>query len=288
MKAIITVGISGSGKTTWAEEFTRNRNDWVNINRDDARFPDGDRDYYNYRFKRNKENKITETSNEMMKLAAQQEKNIIISDTNLNKGRRDSLVESLEVFGYEVELKFFEVTLVEAIKRDRQRYGGVGEEVILRQWIQLNGTPVKRGPHGELAYVVDIDGTVADNHNLNRGWYDWARVGEDLVHYHIMNMVKSLDKSGYTIIFLSGRDGVCEPETREWLNQHFGTDYELFMRAPGDDRRDSIIKEELFREHILDFYNVQAVIDDRPQVIKECWMKLGIPTICVGNPYDSK
>lgn len=288
MKAIITVGISGSGKTSWAEKFVLDNENYVNINRDDLRFPDGDRDYYHYKFKRSKENTITEQVNTAIKLAAKLEKNIIISDTNLNVGRRDNMVENLEYLGYDVELKHFEVTMPEANKRDRQRYGGVGEEAILRQWLQLNATPVECGPDGELAYIVDLDGTVANNKDNNRGWFDWHRVGEDLVHHHVMNMVMALHRAGYTIIFLSGRDSVCRAETSIWLDDNFGSDYELFMRAEGDDRRDSIVKAEMYFEHIHDFYNVQAVIDDRKQVITECWMKLCIPVIAVGNFYESK
>lgn len=49
MKAIITVGISGSGKTTWAEQ----QEGFININRDDIRFDyfcGGVRDWKLYSF----------------------------------------------------------------------------------------------------------------------------------------------------------------------------------------------------------------------------------------------
>lgn len=43
MKAILTIGVSASGKTTWAETHVRDMNafgndDWVNICRDDIRW----------------------------------------------------------------------------------------------------------------------------------------------------------------------------------------------------------------------------------------------------------
>ena len=38
MKAILTIGVSASGKTTWAEQFVKENEWWVNINRDDIRF----------------------------------------------------------------------------------------------------------------------------------------------------------------------------------------------------------------------------------------------------------
>ena len=39
MQAIVTVGVSGSGKSTFAKEVEENSNgEWVDINRDDVRF----------------------------------------------------------------------------------------------------------------------------------------------------------------------------------------------------------------------------------------------------------
>lgn len=47
------------------------------------------------------------------------------------------------------------------------------------------------------------------------------------------------------------------------------------MRKDGDTRRDSIVKRELFEEHVKGKFNVVAILDDRPQVIRECWRELG-------------
>ena len=58
------------------------------------------------------------------------------------------------------------------------------------------------------------------------------------------------------------------------------------MRAEGDCRKDYVIKEELFWSHVADKYNVKMVIDDRMQVIEQCWHPLGIKVINVGNPNE--
>ena len=285
MKAIVTVGISGSGKSTWADEYVRNRSDWYVIERDMIRFPTGIKDWPNWKWKKEKE--VTSSQWEYISRHALAGHNIIISDTNLNKERRILMIEKLETMGFDVEVKFFDVSLKDAINRDLNRQGSVGPDVVLDQWLKLNRLEYVKSVDGELAYIVDIDGTVANNDG-HRSFFEWSKVGDDKVHNHIMNMVKALNSAGYAIVFLSGRDEVCRPETEEWLNNHFGSDYELFMRPKGSMLRDSIVKEDLFFEHIHGFYNVQAVIDDRPQVIKECWMRLGIPVICVGNPYKDK
>lgn len=286
MKAIITVGISGSGKTTFAEELAAKDPSWDIICRDDIRFPDGNRDYYNYRFKRSKENRVTEVVNNLIEMSARHGRNVIIADTNLNNDRRFDLELKLTTIGYEVETKFFDVPLQEAIKRDRQRKGGVGEGVILRQWLQLNRDIYHDSEDGIKTYIFDIDGTVANN-DCGRGWYEWNKVYEDSVHQHVMTVAKSLHETGNLIVFLSGRDSVCREETERWLNDNFGENYLLYMRNEGDMRRDSIVKEELFN-HLIDDCEVKimGVFDDRPQVIKECWMKLGVPVFCVGNPYE--
>ena len=37
-QAILCIGISASGKSTWSEQLVIDNPDWVNINRDDVRF----------------------------------------------------------------------------------------------------------------------------------------------------------------------------------------------------------------------------------------------------------
>ncbi len=282
-QAIITIGPSYSGKTTWAENHIKENPSFVNINRDDIRFPDGNRDYYNYKFSSKKEKKVTEKCDELIMLAAQGGRDIIISDTNLNAGRRETLKDKLIILGYSVTYMYFDEPLQELYRRDKQRYGGVGESVILRQWLQQNGSAYTQ-EDGIKAYIVDLDGTMCIN--TSRGWYEWDRVGEDKPNVPVVNMVKALDKAGYCIVFMSGRDSSCRAQTEEWLAEHYGREYELFMRSEGDMRRDSVVKEELFHECVEHTYKVEAVIDDRKQVIQECWMKLGIPVIGVGRFYE--
>lgn len=281
MKAIITVGISGSGKTTWAESFVKENPDYAIICRDDIRFPDGDKDWTKYNFK--KEKVVHQAWLAQIEFFAASKNNIIIADTSLNKERRYNLTQILVKLGYDVEIKVFDTPLDECIRRDNQRYGGVGESVIYKQWLQLNGQKYDK-KDGIKAYIVDIDGTVAIK-SPERGHYDWDKVGLDLPNSHVIDIVKGLHRQGYEIIFLSGRSSDCYEETSQWLLNNIGIDFWLFMRESGDMRRDSIVKKELFDNHVKEFYNIMAVIDDRPQVIKETWLPIGLNVVCVGNPY---
>jgi hypothetical protein len=54
----------------------------------------------------------------------------------------------------------------------------------------------------------------------------------------------------------------------------------LLMRAEYDMRKDSIVKEEIYRQEILGRYNVWMVLDDRDQVV-EMWRLLGLRTLQV-------
>lgn len=47
------------------------------------------------------------------------------------------------------------------------------------------------------------------------------------------------------------------------------------MRSDGDDRRDDIVKKELYDNHIKGKYNVKYVFDDRSRVI-DMWRKEGL------------
>lgn len=291
MKAIVTIGISASGKTTFAEQLCHEDASWVNVNRDDARYAIS-LDFKNfgwqkYKFSKENENKVTEMCDSLIEHAAENGVNVIISDTNLNPKFRNKLLAKLGNLGYEVEIKEFPITLEEAWKRDQFRGKlSVGRDVIYKQWQQwldYKGERYRPDPRNPKAIICDIDGTAA--HMVDRGPFEWHRVGEDKPDEIVRMMVNAFKAQGYTIIFVSGRDSVCYQQTHDWLQRH-GFAYDaLLMRKEGDMRKDAIVKREIFYRDIAPFFNVEAVIDDRKQVLLE-WFDIGIPkVISVGNPY---
>ena len=85
----------------------------------------------------------------------------------------------------------------------------------------------------------------------------------------------------------SGRDSICRKNTIKWLKQYvffIDVDKHLFMREENDMRKDTIIKEELFFNHIANMYYVEAVFDDRPSVCR-MWRDLGLKTYQLGDPH---
>lgn len=289
MRAIITVGVSASGKSTFAAEcvkqgFTEINRDWIRFN-----LVKPGANWSNYRFNKTNENEVSRIHGQMIMEAYGRGDDIVISDTNLNYGRRNKLVKTLEGLGYTVEIRTFNVSRETAIKRDNLRANGVGQDVIYRQfqdWNKYTGRITYKADESlPKAIIFDVDGTIAIMGD--RGPFDWKRVGEDQPREVIIQMLRNYAQMGYIIIVCSGRSDECRVETANWLNEHVGQMFwhALYMRREGDYRKDNSVKEEIFWTHIAHRYNVVASVDDRPQMIR-LWHELKIPNvIAVADPY---
>lgn len=132
MKAIITIGISASGKTTWATEFVENNRGWMIISRDDIRaeLMGGKLIWakWNWRY----EDEVTKVQRRRFLEARNNGFNIIVADTNLT--RIEALESYLRNLGFEIERKEFPISLEEAIERDSKRELSVSEKVIRMQY----------------------------------------------------------------------------------------------------------------------------------------------------------
>lgn len=297
MEAIVTVGISASGKSTFSREMVqKGKGVWVDINRDDIRFEEfcgGFRDWDKYKFTKAKEKRVSEIADQMLTGAAEEGLNVIISDTNLNPVNRETLINRLKDLGYTVEVKPFPITLEEAWKRDARRANGVGHSVIARQWKQwLKYTGRKQYVPDETkpdCIICDIDGTLADMHNPDgsriRGPFEWDKVGLDYVCWPVARVLNGVYAyEDVDIIFLSGRDSCCREETKRWIDNTGLWYSSLYMRPEGSFQKDTELKEEMFWENIAEDYNVLCVFDDRPSVCR-MWTDLGLKVFNVGNPY---
>lgn len=126
------------------------------------------------------------------------------------------------------------------------------------------------------AIIVDIDGTLA--HRTDRSPFDWKRVGEDTLDAVVASIIRQYP----FVILVSGRDEVCRVETIKWLLDN-DVKYELlFMRAEGDNRKDAIVKEEIYKTKIEPHYKVEFVLDDRNQVV-EMWRRNGLKCLQVAE-----
>lgn len=289
-RAIVTIGISASGKSTWASGVVKENINWCELNRDEIRFAmhaeNSSLPFTWAMWDWKNESRVTDEFNKKLESAALNGYNIVVSDTNLNKFFRDQLVAKLEVLGYDVGFKHFDIDYETAVSRDLNRSLSVGSSVIMKQLQQYNnqfGYRYSPATNATPAILVDVDGTVAEM--CNRSPYDWGKVGGDSPIEEVLEIINLLGHS-HQIIFMSGRDEACRTETSDWLDKHVNLehDYLLYMRAHGDMRKDSIVKLELFQKHVASSYNVKMVFDDRPQVVR-LWNLIGLKTFACANPY---
>jgi len=288
----LTVGPSGCGKSTWAQDFANKYPGTFVTERDNIRysmitdlFPGKEVTaelmqsvFYS---KNGKEDDVTTIQRqEIIQAVGMDEVNaIIVSDTNLNANGRSELRSFIESLDVEVSyITFDDIFFDQCIENNNTRTGWkkVPERVIRQQYVRFREEfPLKYRNflNRPDAYVFDIDGTVAKM--CDRSPYDWHKVGEDEPHNDVLNLASDLYHSDNKIIFLSGRDGVCYPETREWLNKHFSNYHLLIMRPVGNNMKDSVIKHDMFHQQIARHYNVKGVFDDRNQVVN-IWRKMGL------------
>ena len=222
--------------------------------------------------------------------------NVIIDNTNLKKSYVEHFSELVQPYA-SVEFQVFDISLKKALERDEAREKKVGKEVLERMFKQYeilvdsfdpSGRPMKRkiyknpilDPKLPNAVIFDMDGTLS--HMVNRGPFDWDKVYRDDLDIIVARQLEMHKNNGDKILIVSGRDSSCKKETSEWLEMYgLGFD-DIFMRKEGDYRKDSIIKEEIYLNHIKGKYNILIAYDDRNQVVDK-WRELGIKCFQV-NP----
>ena len=90
----------------------------------------------------------------------------------------------------------------------------------------------------------------------------------------------------FKLLIVSGRDSVCRDETSHWLcKNHIAPFDGLFMRPEGDNRKDTIVKREIYEQFIEPHYDVFFVLDDRPCVIR-MWRSLGLKVLDCGDGVE--
>lgn len=270
----LTVGVSASGKSTWARQIAK-ANGVVVVCRDDIRISQGL--VYN-----DNEDLVTKIQRANIAAAVKMGSDVIVADTNINKKFREDLIRFCHRLGADVEILTFHINIDEAIRRDQNREARVGAAVILNQFNQLQPQnvkneylPVKSYSEYEhrdglpRRFVFDIDGTIA--RHVNRSPYDYSRVSHDEVIEDVGEILLSLIDSGNKIVFVSGREDSCMNETVTWLRDKAllgdHADFEIYMRKTGDKRPDWVVKNEIYDTHLIPRYNIVAVFDDRDQVV---------------------
>jgi predicted kinase len=280
-KVIILRGLPASGKSTWALDFVKTHSSkWKRINKDDLRAM-----LDNKEWTEKNEKFICKIRDSLILLALKDNYSVIVDDTNFSP-MHESRIRQLCKDKAKVEVKFFDVPVEECIRRDAERPNPVGEKVIRHMYDMYLADETKDLVIPDMslppAIMVDVDGTIAKM--SGRSPFDWDKVGTDEPKTVIIDLVKKFQHESSTVktIFVTGRDGVCERETRHWIEAQGLRIDEFFIRPAGNTEKDSIIKERIFNENIRGKYNVMFVLDDRNQVV-QMWRSLGLTCLQVDN-----
>lgn len=312
LQITLTVGIPACGKSTWAkEQIKKDPEGTVRVNRDDLRNMLSN---YHFSDENEKMVTVVRNHAIQQALRRGKNVIIDETNLNRrNFDDIVKMVRDMNLEAKVMELPFY-VELDEAIARDAARTGSaqVGEEVVRKFWKKSGGAShkhykgrielVMRQTQASMAatrpeidnskpwaVICDLDGTLSlfnarrpdgsvdvrhpDAHV--RDPYNAYRCDEDTLNEPVATVLQAMARDGYKIIFCSGREDDYRSQTEKFINKHVGVEYQLFMRKSKDQRKDSIIKSEIYEAEIAPNYNVYFVLDDRNQVV-EFWRSKGL------------
>lgn len=274
MKLIMTKGLPASGKTTWAKEYVLDHPGSVRVNKDELR-----QMLHAGKWSKQNEQTIIAYRDQIVGTALSAGKTIIVDDTNLAPKHEETLRRIASAYNAEFEIKdFTEVSLEECIARDQKRANYVGEKVIkdmYNKYLKPKPPVIEYNELLQDVIICDLDGTLCLFGDANP--YD-RNFSEDVPNHPVQQVLDKVDK----IVFLSGRSSKYFDVTRKWLDKQGFKKHPLFMRDEGDNRKDAIIKRELYDQHIKEKYNVNFVLDDRNQVV-DLWRSLGLTCFQVAD-----
>lgn len=292
----ILVGISNSGKSTHVAKLVQNAPDtYTRVNRNDIRalaygYTDSTiNEYYKRKDLYKLEKEVTRIEDTLIYEGLEAGKTVIVDSTNLKR----KYLERYKYWNVPTDILLFPVTLKEALTRNMGRSRQVGEEVIKTQYNRfvnlskdlrtnpIDFTPVilNNDPAKTPVVVYDIDGCLA-HHDNKRSPYDWHSVGHDRIDDSLSLINKN---SSLKSIIATGRDGVCLPETEQWLENNSIKYDEIYIRPKGDFRPDWLIKQEI-TQSILKDNHIVAWYDDRLQVTRHLRMLgLSVYNVAHGN-----
>lgn len=136
--------------------------------------------------------------------------------------------------------------------------------------------------------IFDLDGTLSNgNHRLHllpkkdlhltESWTAFnMEAGGDAPITDTIRVMEAMRAAGFIVIILTGRSDETREITEKWLVQNGASHYDLLiMRSASDNRKDTVIKEEILRK--IGIERIVAAWDDSPTVIAH-FRSLGITT----------
>jgi predicted kinase len=272
-------GLPGSGKSTRATEIVEADTDTFRVNMDSGRemLRPGRYDDFKTAKGRSREKAVLHARNALINGLLTAGFSVVVDDTNLNDRHVDELERMARAHRAEVKVHDLrDVPPDECIRRCAERTGPT-------DWRQVITGMADRHDLWSRHHVVqddslpecvifDVDGTLALH--VDRSPYDESLVSTDRPNPNVVALARALQEE-VDVVITSGRTDGCREATERWLLEQGVVASEVFMRAVGDQRKDSVVKEEILRRDVLTRFRVRFVVDDRQQVV-DAWRRLGL------------
>lgn len=293
-KLILTRGIQGSGKSTWAKAWVaEDPGHRIRINNDDIRNMLGP--YWIPV----REDLVASIKTNTAKCAMDEGFSIVVDNMNLNPKEVRYWEQFIHInnsdpdsYQYEIEFKDFFISLDECIRRDASRTNPIGAKVIKDTWnrykhfIQTHTVEqqVKNlliyDPKKPTCVVVDMDSTLCFN-TTKRPWFGEGSTEamiNDTPNLGVVNLVKSQQ---YPIVVCTGRNKAQKEVTERWLHNNGIYPKEYYMREDGDYRKGVEVKTELINQ-ILEKYNILVVFEDCEPIVAK-FREMGLTVLQPNN-----
>lgn len=290
-KIILTRGIQGSGKSTWAKAWVAEDPEHrIRINNDDLR------NMFGVYWVPSREDVVTKAKKEIAVYAMDKGYDIVIDNMNLNP-KEIQYWETVvnyhngymgKEIKYEIEFKDFFIPIEECIRRDAVRSNPIGEKVIRDTWRRykhfIQTSEVERYVNNlrlwdsgkPMCVVIDMDSTVCFN-TSKRPWFgdgSTEAMIDDVPNHGIVELVKAQE---YPVVVCTGRNKDQYKVTIEWLANQGITPVDCYMRENGDYRKGVEVKAELMNQ-ILDKYNVLVVFEDCEPIVQK-YREMGLTVL---------
>lgn len=302
-KIILCLGISGSGKTTFAKQWTEEDPiHRIRLNYDDLRCMLGK--YW----VPEREPLMLDIFKKALDKAMTMQYDIVIDNmSNLNPKHIAEYNDIVDCYNsssdtdntYELEFKLFDTPVDECIRRDALRPLPIGEKVIRKQWRKYRNyiiqqsikdmldNQIKNIPNFPHCIIADMDATLCFN-TTGRPFYGEGvekQMINDIPNTNIIDLVRAYCETyDCELIIITGRDESCREVTLEWLDKHYLYPNQLFMRQIGDYSKGEECKKKIFEDNIRNKYNVDLVFEDSSKVVK-MYRDLGLTVL---QPNEGK
>ena len=290
-KIILTRGIQGSGKSTWAKAWVAEDPEHrIRINNDDLR------NMFGPYWIPSREDVVSHAKQTIVTYAMGKQYDIVVDNMNLNPKEVQYWTNVVNYYNgytktgeqYEIEFKDFFTPLEECIRRDSARTNPVGEKVIRDTWKRykhfIQTSEVERYVDNlrlwdsgkPMCVVIDMDSTVCFN-TSKRPWFgdgSTEAMINDIPNHGVVELIKAQE---YPVVVCTGRNKDQHNVTKEWLAKQGINPIAYFMRENGDYRKGVEVKAELMNQ-ILDKYNVLVVFEDCEPIVHK-YREMGLTVL---------